>query len=149
MEWQSAKSKALEYYRKGEYLESIKNAKLWYLETARAGCRQEERIACKILAWSYKCLGEYEKSINFGLKELEIAKEEKDKDAEEEAYAVLASSYAKRKPDRWPTETMNMLCQDEHESCPGTDKGKQFQFSYTFIVFSAHQFINKKFPYKI
>ena len=135
MEWQSAKSKALEYYRKEEYLESIKNAKLWYLETARVECRQEQRIACKILAWSYKCLGEYVKSIYYGLKELTIAKEEMDKDAEAEAYVVLALSYAKLTPDRWPTETMNMLCQDKDESYSGTDKCKQFKFRYTFIVF--------------
>lgn len=98
MEWQIAKRKAQEYYRQENYLESIKNAKIWLLWSKRVGNQHEEREACKILAWSYYYLVNYEESIKFGEEEFRIAKEESDKEAELDAYIVLASSYKKLTP---------------------------------------------------
>ena len=98
MEWHIAKSKAIGYYRQEEYLDSIKNAKVWLLWSKRVGNKHEEREACKILAWSYYYLANYEESIKFGEEVFRIAKEESDKEAESDAYIVLASSYKKLTP---------------------------------------------------
>ena len=98
MEWQIAKRKAQEYYRQENYLESIKNAKIWLLWSKRVGNKHEEREACKKLAWSYYYLANYEESIKFGDKVFRIAKEESDKEAESDAYILLASSYKKLTP---------------------------------------------------
>ena len=98
MEWQIAKRKAQVYYRQKKYLESIKNAKIWLLWSKHVGNKHEEREACKILAWSYHYLVNYEESIKFGQEEFRIAIEESDKEAELDAYVVLAWSYKKLTP---------------------------------------------------
>ena len=95
MESQIAKRKAQEYYRQENYLESIKNAKIWLLWSKRVGNKHEEREACKRLAWSYHYLLNYEESIKFGKQQFTIAKEESDREAEVDAYIVLSSSYRK------------------------------------------------------
>ena len=87
------KNKAEEHYKLQDYLESIKYAKRWLLESKDAGDRKEERAACKIIAWSYYYLRNYRKSVAYGEKERRIAVEEGDKAAESEAYEVLSKSH--------------------------------------------------------
>ena len=87
------KNKAEEHYKLQDYLQSIKYAKRWLLESKDAGDRKEERAACKIIAWSYYYLRNYQESIKYGTKELRIAQEEGDKAAESEAYEVLSKSH--------------------------------------------------------
>ena len=87
------KNKAEEHYKLQDYLESIKYAKRWLLESKDAGDRKEERAACKIIAWSYYYLRNYRKSIAYGEKERRIAVEEGDNAAESEAYEVLSKSH--------------------------------------------------------
>ena len=112
------KSKALEYYRQGKYLESIINAKMWLGWSKRVGNKREEGEACKILAWSHRYLGKYEESIKFGNEVFRIAKEELDEDAVLDAYVVLASSYVKLTPEKRSKET----CLDENASDSGINK---------------------------
>ena len=112
------KSKALEYYRQGKYLESIINAKMWLGWSKRVGNKREEGEACKILAWSHRYLGKYEESIKFGNEVFRIAKEELDEDAVLVAYVVLASSYVKLTPEKRSKET----CLDENASDSGINK---------------------------
>ena len=87
------KNKAEEHYKLQDYLQSIKYAKRWLLESKDAGDRKDERAACKIIAWSYYYLRNYRKSIAYGEKERRIAVEEGDNAAESEAYEVLSKSH--------------------------------------------------------
>ena len=110
------KSKALEYYRQGKYLESILNAKMWLGWSKRVGNKREEGEACKILAWSHRYLGKYKESIKFGNEMFRIAKEELDEDAVSDAYVVLASSYVTLAPEKRPLKETSL---DENASDSG------------------------------
>ena len=105
MEWQIAKSKALEYYRQEKYFKCIENAKIWLLWSKHVGNKHEEIDACKILGWSYYYLENYEESIKFGKEEFRVAKEESVKEAQLDAYLVFASSYKKLTPEKRSKET--------------------------------------------
>ncbi|XP_073250290.1 uncharacterized protein [Porites lutea] len=105
MEWQIAKSKALQYYRQEKYFKSIENAKIWLLWSKSVGNKQEEIEACKILGWSYYYLENYEESIKFGKEEFRVAKEESVKEAQLDAYLVFASSCKKLTPEKRSKET--------------------------------------------
>ena len=111
-----AKSKALECYRQGKYLESILNAKMWLEWSKRVGNKREEGEACKILAWSHRYLGKYKESIKFGNEIFRIAKEELDEDAVSDAYVVLASSYVTLAPEKRPLKETSL---DENASDSG------------------------------
>lgn len=105
MEWQIAKSKALEYYRQEKYFKCIENAKIWLLWSKHVGNKHEEIDACKILGWSYYYLENYEESIKFGKEEFRVAREESVKEAQLDAYLVFASSYKKLTPEKRSKET--------------------------------------------
>ena len=121
----ASKNKAEEHYKLQDYLESIKYAKQWLLESRDAGDRKEQRAACKIIAWSYYYLRNYRKSIAYGEKERRIAVEEGDKAAESEAYEVLSKSHreaCKSAPGGLDGSASDLTDEDDDITSAGKDQ---------------------------